>query len=344
MKKTTILTIFFILLIIPMPVNALFPNSHAYIIHKICEKGYDSDLARMCCRDVDLCTTGTILTDISVIYYLEKGLKKYTVTHSSIFCHDVLAQARTPEEETVASGMCLHHPVDIIAHNKLVTYSIRHTALPNYLIHPFAEQKVDNYVLKLDPNSKKYVQDSMELALEYVPFIQRVLQPNTEYGDVDVRQLTIGFIEQLRVSKSGYDVSFNTVKAIPKIIYIIIILFMLLCFTGVFFLVRKRKRTIINIITASVLLLIGLLFIMAIIGTFTGSLWTMFTAVAKPVSIFVPTPSPNMIIQDSEDLTSDTLKYGIGFLDTLPPDMRDVTGIIVLLLLVGLFTYLNIRK
>ncbi len=347
---------------IPM-VNAYFPKTHSYIIHETCEKRLDTDLAKMCCNEEDACIAGNILADISVIYYLERGLKKYTITHSSILCKEAIAKSRTPTEEAVAAGMCLHMIQDVVSHNKMVPYSIRKTGLPNNFIHPFSEQKLDNYVESIDPNAGIYVQNAMEGAMEYVPFIQRILQPNPEYGDVNVETLTKGFIEQVKTSKTGYDVSFNTVKAIPKLLFVILGLIVIGFITGLYYILTRTELRFINIISAVIMLVLLLIVIISMIGAFTGSFWVMFTAMAKPISILTPIPDPGLILQDTLDETKNMMIFGATYLDSLPPEMRDVTGLntgqikaaemetrgkrifiyAVILLIIGFMIYLNFR-
>ncbi len=96
MKNTyKLFSLMLILLVVSMlPLgSALFPKSHAYLIAKQCQSSssYSSELAKMCCADVNACIAGNTLADISVIYYLEKGLKKYSVTHSDLFCTNAIS-------------------------------------------------------------------------------------------------------------------------------------------------------------------------------------------------------------------------------------------------------------
>ena len=331
MKKqnTIVIIIFAFLLVGTLPLSsALFPSSHTYVIQEACKLQIDSELSRMCCNEIEACVVGNILADVSIIFYLERGMKKYQISHSDLFCRTAIAEARNPTERALASGMCLHHTgSDRIAHNILIPYTIRKTAIPNYIIHPFAEQKVDNYVKRNFPQSEVFLQNSMKNADEYVDFLVRVLQPNPEYSDVNVKRLTEAFIHQVRSSDSGYDVSFTTLKAVPFYFYAVLFFILVFSLVGMFFLITRTNLNFWTVTSFLFLFLISILIISAIIMTLTGTLWKYFTMIASPISYIVPTPNSELIIQKSIDESINLMRYGIDYVKTLPPEMQDPTGI-----------------
>jgi hypothetical protein len=308
--------------------SGFFPLTHSHEIHEACKKEYTTDLAKMCCDDEKACIMGNTLADISVIYYLEKGLKKYTVTHSDYFCFLAIDEARTTTEKAIAAGICLHATgSDRIAHNKLVPYAIEHTGLPNVIIHPFAEQKMEDYIISIDPEIKQIFVDATKDAKEkYTDFFQRVLQPNPDYGDVNVKNLVDGFILQVKNSQSGYDVSFETIKAVPKTIYIFLFFAFAVSSAGIVFIIwkcRKNFGTIFSLILFSFIVFIILL---AIIATITGTLWQIFLKIASPIGYFVPTPELAGVLKQADVHTNNLFYYGRDYVKTLPDDLKSITG------------------
>jgi len=327
-KNIFLIGIIISLLVLTPLTSALFPSSHSHVISETCNKQINSELSRMCCNDIEACVAGNTLADVSVIFYIEKSFKRYSLTHSDTFCREAIALSRNPTEEALAAGMCLHHTgSDRVAHNILVPYSIRKTALPNIIIHPFAEQKVDNYVLRNYPESQVLLQNAMKNANEYVPFLVRILQPNPEYSDINVARLSEAFIHQVRDSDSGYDVSFQTLKAVPFYFYVALSFVLLFSLIGIWFLIKKTKRNFWTITIFLFLSLISIIIISAVIMTLTGTLWKNFNMIASPISVFVPTPDSEMIIQKSIDESENLMRYGIDYVKTLPPEMQDPTGI-----------------
>ncbi len=307
--------------------SAYFPETHTHFIKTACEKNIDSELWRMCCNEVEACVSGNVLVDISVIWYLERGLKKYSASHSFILCREGIAMARTPVEEAVASGICLHHIQDTMSHNELVPYSIERTGISNPIIHPFIEQKFDDYIHTIDPSSRDLLEKSLVNAENHIDFIQRVLQPNPEYSDVNVKKISEAFIQQVRNSNSGYDVSFNTIKAIPLTIYLPLALIFIISLIGIWFLIAKTRWNFFTISALIFLSFIVLILISALVMTYTGTLWRFFTAISSPLSKVIPTPDFSILLKDTQAHTNNLMKFGIDYFKTLPLEMQDATGI-----------------
>jgi len=327
MKKIILIMGLMVLLIMTPLTSAYFPVTHTYLISETCKQQYNTELSRMCCNDEKACIAGNLLADISVIYYLERGLKKYTVTHSDIFCRDAIAQSRNPTEEALAAGICLHQISDIYSHNVFVPYAIEHTSLPNIIVHPFVEQKIDNYINKISPQSRALLDSSLENSQQYAEFIQRVLQPNKEYSDINVRNLITSFLQQVKNSNTGYDVSFSTLKMVPISLYIYIFLILVISISGILLIMYKTKMNFSTITSLIILSLIALIIISAILMTLTGVVWRYFTVIASPISNFVPTSNIEIGIKNTEGYIKNLFIYGIDYFNTLPEEMRDATGI-----------------
>src|SRR3972149_75315 len=117
-KKIMIFVMMFILVLTIAQVSAFMPKfSHKYITDKALETPLDSEFYKACAKYPDLCYSGVVLNDISVIfYYTSRG--KYTATHNPPFCAELLSNVATIPGKDIdkmracAVGGCMHQPED----------------------------------------------------------------------------------------------------------------------------------------------------------------------------------------------------------------------------------------
>ncbi len=146
--KKLLITLMLALLILPS-VMAFFPLTHKHQQNELLNTYQgNSEFYQKCMRHPDACYVGNVLTDLSVAwYYINQG-ENYVITHSPSFARAMLRNAVGEVEEACAVGSGLHATQDYESHNLMVPDTIKKTGLPNSVIHVFAEQHVDNIVVK----------------------------------------------------------------------------------------------------------------------------------------------------------------------------------------------------
>jgi hypothetical protein len=292
MKKLFLLLI---LLLIAPSILAFFPNSHYQTVLDALEEPQNTFLYNYCNRNVELCLAGDMLSDVSVYWYYTKFIN-YKITHTPALCSELLEASSTDDEKSCAVGACIHQQgADIVSHTMMVPGAIRNTYLPNAIIHPFAEQKLDLWV----EDTHKEVDYKNLVSLQdfetCVPLFLRVMSTNDAYLGEDLESKFDNFIHELTsAGDTGYDSSFQKLFIVPTatlytyvgVMVFFLILSSLLYFKRIRF---KERRTILN--WSTFLISVVLLIFMAYLAfQFTqGNAFDTFTKyVARPVAQFVP--------------------------------------------------------
>lgn len=391
-KKILMFNVFAIAVYLIANVSAFMLPTHEYLDTTAIAtyQGQSTSFYEACVKHPDLCFIGNSLTDISVVYYYTYGSQgggqgvKYEITHSPGFCVSMLknavgsADASQEEEFACAVGACIHASQDFISHTIMVPYAIRHTFLPNGIIHVFSEQHLDNYVQSNYPEVRgQIIGLSPESWDKCIPLLKRTLNGYNEY-ESDLREgktddLINTFIAEISRSvdpNSGtsYDLAFkNKVSIFGKlglipagffIVYLsIILLFTLLTVLLIF---RKDKK-VINYISIIIFGGISLLLITLLVSLLLGQAFNFFVFVIKPISNLVPIGSPQTILDQSIQSTQmlfangedyiasiDNPKVASGFqeLAKANEDIKWGSYIIgsILLLLLFYLIYLNFKK
>lgn len=357
MKKINIF-LFNLLFIVLLSSNVLafFPVSHKAITNDLFSMQLDSNLYKACKNNLNLCLAGDILTDSSVTYYYSER-DKYIYTHSTSFVIALIQNANSDKELACAVGAGLHQSQDIVAHTFLVPYAIKHTLLPNNIIHIYGEQHLDNILLSENPSLKQDVALSLNDFEDCVPLFKRVLQGSLEYQEVDLDAIFAKFIAEVQGSKTGYDVSFNNVTALPVfliILYSVITLFFTIL---TLLLVFRKNKNILNWITLVISSVILLFFIILFISNLTGNAFNTLVFVIKPISNLVPIGNAHGYVTQAVENSKQFFIQGESFLynkdssgfDTLnAADNSILIGkwIILILITIGLvyLLYLNFKK
>lgn len=292
-KKGLLFVFVFALLLITSNVSAFFPSTHKYITDESLKIDKESTNAKLCAKRPDLCFSGNLLSDAFVTDYYT-NFKRYAVTHTPSFCTAMLKAANTEEEKICAVGACTHQPHDIVSHTEMIPYTIQHTLLPNVLIHPFAEQRLDSFVEKQNPNIDFEKITSSNSYKTCKPLFIRVLSGSPEFVGVDLDAKLDKFIKEIQSSETGYNPSFNNITSLP--LSIIILFLTLLLFFGVpttlIYIKRlrfKERRTILNWVTFVLFAIPTIILLYIFVQNIGGQGWTaVTTTIAKPVSPFVP--------------------------------------------------------
>lgn len=302
MKKQYILmfAVMTLLILSVASVSAFMPRfTHKYIFQKGIDAPVDNELYKACLAHPSLCYSGNVLVDVSVIWYWTEGTK-YDVTHSPNFCRNLIESSVTEQEYACAVGGCTHLPADITSHNEVVPTAIKNSLLVNYIIHVFAEQKIDNWV---ERNYPEVGTEAIAYLSDYeqcTPLFKRVMLGYAEYDDLnseDIDDTFDKFVTEIMTSQTGYDTAFKqksfmvNFKALPFSI-IFIFTTVMLAFLLLFILI------LIKIIKGNTkfrywfgLILFGLLlfvFAYIFIANLQGRAFNAIINVAKPISGLVP--------------------------------------------------------
>jgi len=146
MKK--ILIIIGILLLFMFPaVSAWGPATHTYITNDLLDNPEGCPILTMCGENDEnraAFMAGSEIPDITVVYYFEHGGAKYIATHNWGFQQLVMSQATNDREKAFAYGIAQHLISDSVAHQIVIPSVIIRSGVPNWLVHPLAEQKYDS--------------------------------------------------------------------------------------------------------------------------------------------------------------------------------------------------------
>lgn len=351
-------------------VAAFMPrNTHRLIFEESVAQPIDSEFYRACLKYPNLCYTGNVLTDISVIWYWTEGYK-YAVTHSPNFCRNLIESATNDQEYACAVGGCSHQPADIVSHNELVPYSIERSLLANVVIHVFAEQKVDNWVVRNYPDVQEFADEAMSDYEVCMPLFKRVMLGYDEYGDIteeEVNSKFDKFIQEIKTSQTGYDTAYKNkgisvnLKSIPFAVIAAFIIFMVFGFLLVLLLIIKlikgdrRIRVWIGLLVFGALLA---LFVYIFVMNLQGAAFKAIVTIATPISELVPigntpeyyidkatTNTRAMLLQGQSWLT-DSEASGFTALETSDRKilMWDYFLLLFLTVALGLFIYLIFRS
>jgi len=369
MKYQRFLSIFLLFLLLISSVSAFMPTTHKLITKNSLSNAQESEVYRSANKYPELTYTGNILTDISVIWYWTEGTK-YAVTHEPNFCRALLSNAKNEQEIACAVGGCIHQAQDIVSHNNLVPFSITHTGLSNFIIHVFAEQKVDNWVVDSYPGIKAEALNELSDFETCVPLFKRSLLGNEEYSDISAEKmddLFEKFIYEIQTSQTGYDTAFKdksvavNFKAIPFSViagFSLIMLFFFVITLLMILKIFKKQATARHYIGLAFFLAIFLLLAYVFISNAQGSAFKAVITIATPISNFVPIgASAQSYVNQAVTNTNELLNQGeiwlenseaSGFTSLDTADRRiiwfDYILLTVIVVLLGLYTWYLIRK
>lgn len=318
-------------------VSAFMPRDTHKIIHNTAlADQYSSDWYAKCMKYPDLCYTGNVLTDVSVIWYWTEGYK-YAVTHSPNFCRaliesagdDPSSGATADEEYACAIGGCMHQPADIASHSikdgksGLVPTTIKNSFLVNNIIHVFAEQKVDTWVVNNYPGIEDTAETQLTNYAKCVPLFKRVMLGQEQYSDVtddELNTLFDKFITEVQNSKTGYDPAFKNksfmvnFKSLPFSIiamYLLIMAYFIMVVALLAVKIVKREAKVRHYITIIIFAPIVAILIYVLIANATGGAFQAILNIATPISKIVPIGnSPEYYVNMGIENTKQFLNQG----------------------------------
>jgi len=332
MKKSLISILVFSLILLPLVSSFMPAQSHFFIHQMSMSEQQTSELYKACAEYPTECYTGNLLNDVSVIFYWTQGYK-YAVTHSPNFCRAMIEDSQNKQELACAVGACIHQPADIASHSiyqgkkGLVPTAIENSFLANSIIHIFAEQKVDNWVVRNNPGIKDNVQAKIANYETCVPLFKRVMLGEEEYSDItpgELDDIFAKFIKEVQTSKTGYDIGYKqksflvNFKSIPFLVLAIYSIGMLFfTFVSVILLLKiiKRNAKLRHWIAIFFFGFISIILIYIFIANATGGAFQAIINVAKPISELVPIGnSPEYYVNNGIENTKAFLNQGEAWL------------------------------
>jgi hypothetical protein len=158
MKNTLfVLGLISLLFFIPAA-SAWGPATHTWITNELLDNPKGNPILEMCAENEEnraAFMAGSMIPDITVVYYFQEGGRVYRATHNWNFQQEVMNQATNDHEKAFAYGIAQHLISDSVAHQYVVPSTIRQTNIPNWLIHPLVEQKYDAQLAQKYPELRE---------------------------------------------------------------------------------------------------------------------------------------------------------------------------------------------
>jgi hypothetical protein len=337
MKKFSLflaIVLFLILILNVTAVDGFMPKAtHREIFEQSTQNPIDSEVYRECMKYPSLCYSGAVLVDLSVLYYYTDP-DKYVATHSPSFYRKLIENAKDEKELACAQGGGIHLTGDDISHNVMVPYAIQHTYIVNSMIHVFAEQKLDTWVMDTYPGVDDNAINDLGDYEQCKDLYERTMIGDAAYQKSGMTQTQIDalynlFINEIRNSqKTGYDTAFKdkgifvSIKAIPlgiligvfsftAMLVIIILLLIIMIIKG-----KGKFRHYLGLI---IFVPITILIIYFIVSLIQGSAFNNFLNVISPVSKLVPIGDEQTIINTAIYSTKLFLNTGQNYLNGKDP-------------------------
>jgi len=190
-----------LLLVLPLS-SAFGPHSHNYITNKIKEQGQDNHIVQMCLNggiNEQAFRAGTVIPDITVTRYFSQGGTAYKATHNFLFQQEVMSRAVSEDQKCFGYGIMGGHLVqDAVSHTMAIPGKIENKRIPNWLLHPLWEKKVDSQLVREHPElmeQTKHMLDIMYISPygdKYIEMIEDSLGENIDF-DVQVEIDNLAF-------------------------------------------------------------------------------------------------------------------------------------------------------
>lgn len=176
----------FIMLILPM-VESWGPHTHNRINTEILHEN-TTTIGIMCGANElnkQAYLLGVMIPDITVIYYFEEGGREYRLSHNWLFQQECMSQAKSDDEKCMCWGISAHLIQDGISHMQAVPKAIEKFRIPNWLLHPLLEKKVDSALALKHPElitSTPRMMDALDgpQGERYIEMIEYAMGENSE--------------------------------------------------------------------------------------------------------------------------------------------------------------------
>lgn len=160
----SLLVIFFFITI--SSVSAWGPNVHLNIFEKALNLENSTLISQLTRANYDACLSGLVYADVGIFEYYT-NFKSYKGLHNYNTVDEMLRIAKNERERAFSYCFKAHLAADGVSHNLFVPNAIKSTKLPNYIIHPIQELKIEGRYL--DPRANRM----MEKHAEFDDFVKR---------------------------------------------------------------------------------------------------------------------------------------------------------------------------
>jgi len=189
--KFKILLIGLILIALLSNISSAFgPHMHNYILDRVKVDGNETDIVQLCLSggaNEQAARAGAMIPDTTVVFYYAKGGANYKVAHNWLAQQNLMQEAQTDNEKCFAWGYSMHLIADSISHTKAIPQKIEKTKVPNWLLHPLWEKKVDSELASEHPElmeETKHMLDGMYGAHgdRYFEMLQKAWGDNIDFN------------------------------------------------------------------------------------------------------------------------------------------------------------------
>ena len=361
MKHKLIFLFLMFILLVPISYSWM-PPTHWFILKSTILESPTSSVGTIAAKYPQLVMGGDLLTDLSVFYYFSGGFNNlgeaYRATHNGEFCRRMVALQKNEQELACAYGACSHQFEDSRSHNDFVPTVIRRTYLVNGLIHIFAEERVNDEILKDSPELNSEVKSALVQAAPVCKdLFRRALINDAAFEGIPFDGMYDDFVRFVGDNEK-YSVGFQGFSSIPQDIQVLLLSFGSLNIISFVFFIRRKKKNIFNKISIGLNIFFVLLISTAYILFMQGNIWEAFQFVSGPVSNVMPVQGWQQSIEAAKADMIIFFNQGANYvLSIRDPSgdqalreaseagatVRTIVNILVLLLIM-LFIWLNFRK
>lgn len=143
MNKFFVLLLSLTVMLITIPsVLAFGPNTHFNITMTALEQSNNSLIKNIIEDNFDSCLSGLEYPDVGIFEYFT-NFKNYAALHNYNVVDEMLRLAKNDKDRAFAYCYKIHLSEDAVSHNYYVPVAIKKSKIPNYLIHPIEELKIE---------------------------------------------------------------------------------------------------------------------------------------------------------------------------------------------------------
>lgn len=127
-------------------VSAWGPNTHFSIFTTALSEENETLVASIIQNNYDACLAGLEYPDVGIFYYYT-DFKVWAGLHNYNVVSELLRNAKNDRDRAFAYCYKIHLAEDAVSHNYFVPAAIKSTKLPDYIIHPIQELKIEGFYL-----------------------------------------------------------------------------------------------------------------------------------------------------------------------------------------------------
>jgi hypothetical protein len=155
MKKLFLFLLLLFSLVLTPSVLSWGPNYHYNITMDALAQAKDSLIKQTIENNMDGCLSGLSYPDVGIFYYYT-DFKEYAGLHNYNIVDEMLRIATNDQQRAFAYCYKIHLAEDAVSHNYIVPQAIRQYKLPNYVVHPIVELKLEG--LRLNPIANRLME------------------------------------------------------------------------------------------------------------------------------------------------------------------------------------------